>query len=74
MKMLLSVLRETIVGPWNGEYQGFFCLGGGGCQKKKKDILYENPPFKETISNRRSGKLQVYYGALNKFYIQGKKL
>lgn len=24
MNMLLSVLREIIVGPWNGEYQVFF--------------------------------------------------
>ena len=53
---------------------GFFFAWGEEGAKKKKDILYENPPFKERISNRRSGKLQVYYGALNKSYIQGKKL
>lgn len=56
-----------------GSIRVFFAWGEEGA-KKKKDTLYENPPFKETISNGRSGNLQVYYGALNKFYIQGKKL
>ena len=36
--MLLSVLREIIVGPWNGEYQVFFA-GVGEAFKKKRYFI-----------------------------------
>ena len=51
MKMLLSVLRETIVGPWNGEYQGFFLPGGRRELKKKKTFYMKIRPLrKESVT------------------------
>lgn len=43
MNMLLSVLREIIVGPWNGCIR-FFCVGGGGrgSLKKKRHFIWKS--------------------------------